>query len=47
MDEALHKRAKDILDKLGLDDKRKRLRELEAESMKQDFGLIRKRLPKR
>jgi len=37
MDEVLVSRAKDILTKLGLDDKRKAIRELEAESMKQDF----------
>lgn len=37
MDEILVARARDILVKLGLDDKRKNIRELEAESMKQDF----------
>lgn len=37
MDEALITRANDILTKLGLDDKRKVIRELEAESMKPDF----------
>jgi len=37
MDEALITRANDILNKLKLEDKRKAIRELEAESMKQDF----------
>ena len=37
MDEALTTRANDILAKLQLDDKRKAIRELEAESMKEDF----------
>lgn len=37
MDEALTTRANDILTKLKLDDKRKAIRELEVESMKQDF----------
>lgn len=37
MDEALTTRANDILIKLKLEDKRKAIRELEAESMKQDF----------
>lgn len=37
MDEALITRANDILTKLGLDDKRKVIRELEVESMKPDF----------
>lgn len=37
MDEALITRANDILAKLRLDDKRKSIRELEAESMKPDF----------
>ena len=46
MDETLVARAHDIVIKLGLDDKRKNIRELEAESMKQDFGLIRGQRPK-
>lgn len=37
MDETLTIRARDILVKLGLEDKRKQIRALEAESMKQDF----------
>lgn len=37
MDETLVVRARDILVKLTLDEKRKAIRELEAESMKQDF----------
>lgn len=37
MDEALITRANDILTKLGLDDKRKVIREVEAESIQQDF----------
>ena len=37
MNEALTTRANDILIKLKLDDKREAIRELEAESMKQDF----------
>ena len=37
MNEALTTRANDILTKLKLDDKREAIRELEAESMKQDF----------
>ncbi len=37
MDETLVSRAKDILAKLALEDKRKSIRELEAESMKPDF----------
>lgn len=37
MDETLVSRARDIITKLKLDDKRKAIRELEAESMKEDF----------
>ena len=37
MNDSLTTRARDILVKLGLDDKRKQIRALEAESMKKDF----------